>query len=239
MHGYYGPKGESRMQDRSSGMNRPRVLEQIRKVQIDHHAEVAIPDFPRIEKIVKRLRRLPPGRLLDVGYSKGGFADYLAEAGWECIGLDINEHRGQKVGHVQCDLNEFFPVKSESCDLIAAGEVIEHMLDEGAFLEECHRVLKKGGTLVLTTPNLAFLPNRFLMLFGKTPLFVYTPYHYHFHTKKTLTAMTEQHGFDVTQVVSSHILYSRRRHASGRIFETLGDWFPTFGAHLILFARKK
>lgn len=210
----------------------------IRVVQINHHAGVEVPDFPRIEKVVNVLRRYPPGKLLDIGYSKGSFSDYLAEVGWNCTALDLNEHQHPKVMTISCDLNEGLPVESEKFDVITAGEVIEHMINEGAFLEECRRVLKKGGILVLTTPNLAFILNRFLVLLGKTPMFVYAPYHYHFHTKKTLVSLLEDRGFGVQKVLSSHILYSRRRHASGKVFEFLGDLLPTFGAHLIIFARK-
>jgi len=152
--------------------------------------------------------------------------------------LDLLKHKVPKIKIIQCDLNFGFPIASQTFDVVTAGEVIEHMIDEGAFLQECHRVLKKGGTLVLTTPNLGFSFNRLLVLMGRTPMFVYTPYHYHFHTRKTITQLVEEHGFHIDNVISSHVLYSRRRHFTGRIFEWLGDIFPTFGAHLILFARK-
>jgi 2-polyprenyl-3-methyl-5-hydroxy-6-metoxy-1,4-benzoquinol methylase len=213
-------------------------IDQIREVQISNHNDVEVPDFPRIEKVVQALKDLTPGKMLDIGYSKGSFADYLAGLEWECTGLDINEHTNPKVKTLQCDLNEVFPVGNESYDVVTAGEVIEHMIDEEAFLEECCRVLKKDGALVLTTPNLSFLLNRILVPLGKLPMFVYAPYHYHFHTKKTIVSLLEKHGFKVEKVISSHVLYSRRLHGTGRLFEWLGDLLPSLGAHLIVFARK-
>lgn len=214
-------------------------FERVGAIQRIYHREVEVPDFLRIEKVVNVLRTEPAGKLLDVGYSKGSFADYLAELGWDCTGLDINEHHHPKVKTIQCDLNQGFPVEDEGYNVVTAGEVIEHLLDEGAFLDECRRVLKKEGLLILTTPNLSFLLNRFRVMFGMTPMFVYAPYHYHFHTRRTLESLVKEHGFVVERVIASHILYSRRRHASGKIFEWLADSFPTFGAHLILFARKR
>lgn len=208
-------------------------------IQSRHHADVAVPDAPRIEKVVRLLRSLPPGWLLDVGYSRGSFADSLAKRGWRCIGLDLNPKRSLGVAVVPCDLNEGFPVRPDTFDLVTAGEVIEHMLDDGLFLQECRRVLKRGGTLVLTTPNLAFWLNRLRMLFGATPLFVTAAYHYRFYTLRTLLQLLRQEGFLVERSLSSHLLYSRRRHWTGRAFEWLGDLFPTLGAHLILFARKR
>ena len=210
----------------------------VREIQIQHHVNKEVPDFPRVEKVIHVLRGMLAGKLLDVGYSPGSFADYLAEVGWECVGLTLTRPECPKVQIVQCDLNDGFPIKSESSDVITAGEIIEHMIDERAFLEECRRVLKLGGLLVLTTPNLAFLLNRLLIMAGRVPMFVYAPYHYHFHTRRTIVRLVEEHGFRVEKVSSSHVLYSRRRHPSGRVFEWLGDLFPTFGAHLIVFAKK-
>lgn len=213
-------------------------LKQNKELQILHHEDVEVPDFPRIEKVVNVILRTNPGKLLDIGYSKGSFADYLSEHGWNCSAIGLNSFSHPKINIIQSDLNEDFPVKSETFDVITAGEVIEHMFSQEKFLQECHRVLKKDGILTLTTPNLCFLVNRFLMLMGKTPMFVYAPYHYHFHTKDTIVELLEKNQFRIEQIKSSHVLYSRRRHFTGLLFEWLGDLFPTFGAHLIIFARK-
>ena len=213
-------------------------LERLRAIQRVHHADVEVPDFPRIQKVTRLLSSQPPEKMLDVGYAKGSFADSLIERGWKCTGLDLNPPESAGIRVIQCDLNQGFPVQSEAFDLVTAGEVIEHMFDEGMFLQECHRVLKKRGTLILTTPNLAFLVNRLLLVIGRSPLFVTAPYHYHFHTLRTLRELVEGSEFRVERVLSSHVLYSRRRHWSGWLFEQLGDLFPTLGAHLILIARR-
>jgi 2-polyprenyl-3-methyl-5-hydroxy-6-metoxy-1,4-benzoquinol methylase len=215
-----------------------KVVARIHDVQIAHHADQPVADFPRIEKIVRILSQLPPGRLLDVGYSAGGFADALVGMGWDCTGLDLNQRRHPRVKTIQCDLNEGFPVEGGGYDLVTAGEVIEHMIDESNFLAECRRVLKPNGRLVLTTPNLSYLVNRLLVFAGRTPMFVYEPYHYHFHTYQTIVHLVKAHGFDVELVSASHVLYSRRLHWTGWAFEKLADWFPSFGAHLIVYARR-
>jgi 2-polyprenyl-3-methyl-5-hydroxy-6-metoxy-1,4-benzoquinol methylase len=216
-----------------------KVVARLHDVQIAHHAEQPVSDFPRIEKVVRALAKTPPGRLLDVGYSAGGFADALVGAGWDCTGLDINQRRHPRIRIIQCDLNEGFPVETGGYDLVTAGEIIEHMIDESAFLSECHRVLKPNGRLVLTTPNLSYLVNRFLVFAGRPPMFVHEPYHYHFHTYQTIVRLVEAHGFEVEQVSASHVLYSRRLHWTGRLFEQFADWIPSFGAHLIVYARRR
>src|SRR5437867_9831377 len=51
------------------------LARRIKQLQIAHHAQVEVPDYPRIQKVVRNLRHLAPGMHLDVGYSKGGFAE--------------------------------------------------------------------------------------------------------------------------------------------------------------------
>jgi 2-polyprenyl-3-methyl-5-hydroxy-6-metoxy-1,4-benzoquinol methylase len=181
-----------------------------------------------------------PGICLDLGYCRGSFADYLAQLGWDCIGLDIVRRRIEQNGvkNVQGDVFRGLPLADASIDTITAGEIIEHLTDECAFLQECRRVLRKDGCLVLTTPNLSFSFNRGLVLLGKMPMFVYAPYHYRIYTVASLAKAVQASGFVVKKVTSSHTLYSTRRHPTGKIFEWLGDRLPTLGAHIILLAEK-
>jgi 2-polyprenyl-3-methyl-5-hydroxy-6-metoxy-1,4-benzoquinol methylase len=43
--------------------------------------------------------------------------------------------------------------KDSFADTIIAGELIEHLENPLGFLNECHRILKPGGVLIITTPN--------------------------------------------------------------------------------------
>jgi len=49
------------------------------------------------------------------------------------------------------------------------------------------------------------------------------------YNKTELMRKIKEEGFEVLEVRSSHILFSSRRNPIGKIFEILGDWFPTFG----------
>lgn len=49
---------------------------------------------------------------------------------------------------------DVLPFRAESCDVIFAFDVIEHLASPSLFLEEARRVLRKGGLMVLTTPNI-------------------------------------------------------------------------------------
>ncbi len=169
---------------------------------------------------------------------KGGVADLFSKEGAECWGIDINPRNIPGVNIIQSDLNSEFPDFGRAFDVIFGGEVTEHLFDDAKFIRRCNKILEPGGLLIITVPNLAFSVNRLLMLFGKMPKFVYMPCHYHIYTKETLRSLIEKEGFKVLEISSSHILFSTRRNKFGRIFEILGDVFPSFGAHLIVFAKK-
>lgn len=201
-----------------------------------------VPDPVRIKKVIKFIRRYFPGikglNILECGIAKSGVADRLRTEGANCFGVDINPREIEGVKIVQADLNEGLPNFGIKFDIIFAGEVMEHLFDDEKFIKECKEVLNPGGLLAITVPNLVFGVNRILMLFGKMPIFAHAPYHYHIYNQKILENLFKHGGFEVLKTVSSHILFSTRRNKFGRIFEILGDVFPSFGAHLIIFAKK-
>lgn len=59
-------------------------------------------------------------------------------------------------GEIYLNATKRFPFPDESCDLIFAEQFIEHLsFQEGCYcLRECYRVLKKGGKIRLSTPDL-------------------------------------------------------------------------------------
>jgi len=79
---------------------------------------------------------------------------------------------GDKNNHpdILCHLtSKEWPVEKELADVIIAGEIIEHLDDNLSFLKECHRILKKDGRIILSTPNVCSFKNRLKVLFGKLP----------------------------------------------------------------------
>ena len=63
---------------------------------------------------------------------------------------------------------EAFPYEDESFDLVLCCEILEHLLiNPSHMLYESHRVLRPGGLLVLTTPNVLRWPNVFALARGR------------------------------------------------------------------------
>lgn len=98
-----------------------------------------------------------------------------------------------------------FPVKDETYDFVLCCEVLEHMeIDPMHMLSEVNRVLRPGGTLLLTTPNITSSRALAKILSGVEPHF-FMQYHknreYHRHNYEysapTLSRVLKGAGFNV------------------------------------------
>jgi SAM-dependent methyltransferase len=172
------------------------------------------PEFERSSKVFTR-RLVPdnrPLRVLDVGCGTGLNAEHLAAKGHTVVGIDLSPVAIEKFtrkgfeGFV-CDLeNETgVPLPSSSFDLIFASEVIEHLGDTATFLAELNRLLRRGGALVLSTPNSAFWPYRILALLGRTPSEYQHPGHLRFFSRRSLAEALVSAGFAVETISARHV----------------------------------
>ena len=112
------------------------------------------------------LRGRKPGRLLDVPSGPGYFAKQAGENGFDAIAAEIDEslHVLPGVKYVNANMGEKLPFPDGSFDYVVSIEGIEHTENAFRFLRECSRVLKSGGMMYLTTPNVSCLQNRLLFL---------------------------------------------------------------------------
>jgi 2-polyprenyl-6-hydroxyphenyl methylase/3-demethylubiquinone-9 3-methyltransferase len=107
------------------------------------------------------LAEVPPGaRVLDVGSGEGRFAAALLEAGASVLAADVAEEPLRRARRVRPELETWLlPAEADwgladaSFDVVWAGEVIEHVADTAGWLSEARRVLRPGGSLLLTTPD--------------------------------------------------------------------------------------
>ena len=188
--------------------------------------------YRKIDRIV---RPLAPGRVLEVGCLDGRYLERLRDRGWSVAGIDIQPQ--EKPYIVEHDASEQFPFESEF-DVVVAAEVIEHVVDTDRFLANCAAVLKPGGLLILTTPNLLFGPNRLLMLLGKRPRFAYADYHVRMFVWDDLRGRISRR-FEIERVQGSHVLLGMRHSRFFEVFAVLGDALPTLSAHFIVTARPR
>lgn len=117
--------------------------------------------------VLEILREMPKGWLLDAPSGQGALSAKLESLGFKTFLGDIQREnllfRNRR--GVQMDLNDPLPFKDECVDYIACIEGIEHLENPHHLIKEFSRILKKGGILLLSTPNVMTLKSRWRFFF--------------------------------------------------------------------------
>jgi 2-polyprenyl-3-methyl-5-hydroxy-6-metoxy-1,4-benzoquinol methylase len=158
------------------------------------------------------LSRQEGGTLLDVGCGSGLFLQRMKLLGWQVQGVEPDPAAARQAREA-CGLEVFTgtlqqrQLPDDFFDVVVLSHVIEHLHDPAALLREVYRILKRGGRLVLTTPNAESLGSRF---FGPDWRGLEIPRHLQIFNLKTLSAMVTGTGFEVceigTQIGTGYIL---------------------------------
>lgn len=86
-------------------------------------------------------------KVVDLGAGKGHFRDLFR--GSEYTAVDFYPYEGIDI---VADLTKPLPLESENYDYVILSNVLEHIPDPQALMKECHRILKKGGQVLITVP---------------------------------------------------------------------------------------
>lgn len=113
----------------------------------------------KAERDVKQLQLFrDKGRLLDVGCGAGVFLQVAQKKGFQVHGLEPNPEAAQYAvskGNFSVDCNDLEEnlYENSTFDILTMYGIIEHLCDPNAALEECSRILRSRGLLVLQTPT--------------------------------------------------------------------------------------
>ncbi len=152
--------------------------------------------------------RADRGTVLDIGCGTG-YGSAMLSSKSKVVALDISpsatdfarrSHPGPEymVGDAAA-----IPLAGGNVDAITAFEVIEHLAEPGRFLDECRRVLKAGGSLVMSSPNPAHFTNRLKKTFLGVPIppriWAGNIYHVREFTHDQMVSLLSSKGFEVTR----------------------------------------
>ena len=157
-------------------------------------------------QMLRRFRPDPSGMLLlDIGCSSGIFLGEARSTGMVCMGAELSP---DTAAFAQRHFN--LPVHQgdwrdagfadASFDVVTLFDVIEHLPDPLQELKGLHRIVKPGGLLLLSTPDIdGLFPRASYPLANKLDYWPHPepPHHLFQFSQKTLTAMVEKAGFTV------------------------------------------
>ncbi|MGE3153741.1 MAG: methyltransferase domain-containing protein [Nitrospiraceae bacterium] len=134
--------------------------------------------FEKVIEILSAQSSLDGKRFLDAPAGEGAFAQTLLrlDLGLElsCGDLNPEQFKLPDVACAKVDLNRTLPYPDRCFDVYTCIEGIEHLENPYLLVREANRVLRTGGSLVVTTPNVASIRSRLqYLLYGAPHLFDY------------------------------------------------------------------
>ena len=150
------------------------------------------------DKRLNKIEKIYPqkGRLLDLGCAMGFFLEVARDRGWEVYGVDVSKMAAdvaiQKFGdRVSNDILENLDFPDNYFDVITAWDYLEHVTEPQEVISICRKILKPGGLLALTTPDLSSPVAR---LAGDSWM-GYKKDHLFYFTRKSLSIILQKNGF--------------------------------------------
>jgi SAM-dependent methyltransferase len=206
---------------------------------------------------------LSGARILDLGLSRGLLLErFRCYPGVELGGIEIDPREAERARErglepVSHFVNVFdgnrmvarLPWDDCSADVVLAGEIVEHIVDTESFLREIRRVLRPGGSTVLSTPNILWWKHRVALLVGRYPdaLEYRTRYgddfgHVRIFTPGLLRGLLEETGFQGVRVVGKRLgpisSLASTPHPVAKALDRAAERLPGLSDHVLAVARK-
>lgn len=200
-------------------------------------------------------------KMLDIGCGYGGvsmtIAQYLNIP--EVFGIDIDDvvfeearDKGLVVTRVDAE-KEPYPFSNDYFDLITSFGVLEHLSYFDNAITESFRILKLGGHLLISTPNLASWINRLALLLGYQPRDVeiskkfavgvskhygkYAIGHLHTPTLGAMKELLEHYGFKIVATRGCKP-YGSRLNLILHLVDTVAVFRPSLARRFLILSRK-
>jgi len=185
------------------------------------------------------------GRVLDVGCSSGYLAARLVRQGNTVVGLELDPAAAAEAAAVCEDVlvgdieTMDLPFPDQSFDAILCGDVVEHLRDPERFLVRVRPLLRRGGLVVLTTPNVANWAMRLSLLGGRwryTDRGILDRTHTHLFTRKTLDETVERAGYRIVRRDLTAPVPLIATPAAERVAHTIARLRPSLFAYQLIVA---
>ncbi len=146
-------------------------------------------------------------RLLDVGCGPGFFLKRAAKRGWRCLGVEPSKEASAHAKGLGVNvINGFFNGRTMgeeglAYDAVHISEVLEHVADPLAVLEDVYGLLDDGGLVCAVSPN-DFSPVQKVLRrrLGHKPYWISVPHHINYFSFESMKALLIRAGFSIARV---------------------------------------
>jgi 2-polyprenyl-3-methyl-5-hydroxy-6-metoxy-1,4-benzoquinol methylase len=150
--------------------------------------------------LIKRFK--PAGSVLDIGCGTGNFLLQLKEKGYECCGVELNrdcvkfgrEKRGLDIREGTIETADF---GGKKFDLITVLSTLEHMGHPLRALLKVKSLLQEDGIVMISVPNIRYLPFRIQYAFGEKTKTLDPTAHLFYFSPPILRMMGKKAGLTV------------------------------------------
>lgn len=141
------------------------------------------------------------GKILDIGTAGGSFLAAAKKRGWDVQGCEPNKWMaawGKKQYSIDIKPGTLFDqkYKTETFDVVTLWDVIEHTTEPDKVVQECARILKKDGLLVINYPDYG---SWIAKATARKWVFLLSVHLYYF-TPETIKKMLEKCGFTIVKL---------------------------------------
>jgi 2-polyprenyl-3-methyl-5-hydroxy-6-metoxy-1,4-benzoquinol methylase len=196
--------------------------------RLEYYRDAEVADRRTFSEILGIATRLSPGRgaLLDVGPCAGTLLVQAREQGFAVSGIEINAGaarmcREQLGLDVRAGVLEPDSYPPDSFDVVSMGDVIEHVPDPLATLRTVARILKPGGHVLISTPNVESAAARMLQVKPEE--------HIYYYSAETLRASLAKAGLETVEMrtLDRYRNFTAMTHSTtcGTLFQTLAPVF--------------
>ncbi len=158
------------------------------------------------QNVLKKIQKYKnKGKLLEIGCARGLFIKIAQDIGWIVKGVEVSKGMSSFARDVLC-LDVFNGTLEEAnflndiFDVVVMIHTLEHMPDPLGTLKKIHCILKKGGLVLISVPNM----NSFKAKISKEKWTALMPkYHLYHFTPNTLKKMLKCSSFKVLKMETS------------------------------------